>query len=239
MKNKIDYTSTFKSIMNDAEKFNEHNDCAVKAVAIATGADYGTVHGIMKSFGRRNRTGTNMHSVTAPTLKKLGFKMVKVPLIDFTSRYHGKWSESKTITTKHPRRFPLVWGKGVYLLRTARHILPCVSGTVHDWTQERSLRVREVYRVEKLDNGFSVPTPERPKAVGTAARLVALSGSYVTVVTDAADNPATRFRIKGKLEIVGDHVRIAVGTEGILRFRFGQVTRLDTPVHGEALITVR
>jgi hypothetical protein len=44
---------------------------------------------------------------------------------------------------------PLLPKKGRFLVRTARHILPCVNGEVIDWTDGRLNRIKEIYEVHQ------------------------------------------------------------------------------------------
>lgn len=123
----------FATAAQISAQYGERNDCAVKAVAIATGTDYRTVHALMKKHGRRDRKGTPV-PITFKVLKELGFKTVAVP---------PKARTVKTIA-------PTLTG-GAYLVRTAGHILAVRDGKAEDWTEGRRHRVQEVYRVERIE----------------------------------------------------------------------------------------
>lgn len=131
---------------NDASKaLNELNDCAVKAVSIATGVEYSVVHRIMKSLGRRNRCATKM-SIIDVTVEKLGFKKIDV-----------RFKVAARTISQVPRDRQLQDGN--FLVTTSRHILAVTDGVVQDWTKGRQHRVREVARIVPMDQ------PERVNVV--------------------------------------------------------------------------
>jgi len=60
--------ASFAAIKADASKFNERNDCSIKAVAFACNVDYLTAHDALRRAGRRNRQGattTTIHRAVA------------------------------------------------------------------------------------------------------------------------------------------------------------------------------
>ena len=126
----------------------ENNDCAVRAVAAATGRAYDEVHALFKAAGRRDaaRTAT---SITRHVLKLLGYEMRAVWIQDIISQYPGNHARVlKSVTTHHPDRFNKVWANGkTYLMFTPGHILAVVNGVNHDWTRGRALRATALHEV--------------------------------------------------------------------------------------------
>lgn len=129
----------------------EHNDCAVKAVAVATQTSYEEVLRRMTEFGRKSRRGTPMH-VTDQVVHSLGYRMVRVHMMEMIAKYPMPHrAVLKTVTSHHPQRFNRVWTDGnTYLLRTARHILAIVNGVNVDWSKGQALRGHALYRIEKM-----------------------------------------------------------------------------------------
>lgn len=130
---------------------SEHNDCAVRAVAAATGRAYDEVHALFKAEGRRDARRTPT-SITWEVLKQLGFRVEYRHAVDFIRQYPGSHATAlKSVTTHHPDRFPAAWKNGkTYLMFTPGHILAIVNGTNHDWTRGRALRAKSIYEVLPL-----------------------------------------------------------------------------------------
>jgi len=137
-----------------AQKLGETNDCAVKAVSIATGTPYEQVHALMKKHGRRDCRGTYM-STTNSVLKELGVeskwedaprqapKTVKrggVYGLTLITETRSRYTVS-TIAKALPKR-------GRFILETSTHLLAFVNGRVEDWTEGRRHRVLRVIRVK-------------------------------------------------------------------------------------------
>lgn len=141
-------TDVFLSMCEDAKELGEHNDCTVKAIAIATGVEYSKVHAELKKVGRKNNKGATIWQMQRACVA-LGFKMVSVPKKNFLDKY-PKSANLKNITTHHPEKFNKVWKDGKkYIFSTARHVAAVINGVNHDWTVGRSLRVQVVYEVVK------------------------------------------------------------------------------------------
>ncbi len=126
----------------------ERNDCAVRAVAAATGRPYDEVHALFKAEGRRD-AGRTPTGITWAVLKQLGFRTEHRGAHTFINRYPGSHRTAlKSVTTHHPDRFQGVWADGkTYLMFTPGHILAIVNGVNHDWTRGRALRATAIYEV--------------------------------------------------------------------------------------------
>lgn len=119
----------FQTCQAEARAIAERNDCAVKAVAIATQTPYDEVHMLYRDRGRKRGRRTPM-KLTHEVLAELGADALP------TDR------KAATVATV-PRAYP----SGSYLIRTSGHILACVDGKVEDWTAGRRHRVLEVLRI--------------------------------------------------------------------------------------------
>lgn len=122
-----------------SKMLKETKDCAVKAIALATGVHYVDVHSLMASKGRKPRKGTLNH-ITYAALRHLGFVYESVPF------------RSKTIRTLE-REFK--YRPGTYLVWVNRHILVLKDGHILDWTQGRQHRIK---RVEQIRSKYDVAT---------------------------------------------------------------------------------
>ena len=70
-------SSILDRMIRASKNVNETNDCAVKAVAIVTGVDYGRAHILFSAFGRVHGKGTPFR-ITAQVMDELGFVAVKI-----------------------------------------------------------------------------------------------------------------------------------------------------------------
>lgn len=125
----------FSMVTEDSERFNEKNDCAVKAVALATGKPYADVRARMMRIGRRPKKGTPIW-VTEAVLREYGYKMV----------LETRFPHARTPITA-ARTMPK---RGVYLIRTRRHILCYRAGKIQDWTDGRRHRITAIWKIVRL-----------------------------------------------------------------------------------------
>lgn len=128
---------SIKAVFRDSRSMNEHDDCAVKALALSTALSYSDAHALLKKHGRKNRAGTGFQAITRPAFREAGYA-----LIDVTSKI-----EAKTVRTFSRLNLPM---SSNYVIRTARHILAARSNVVLDWTDGRMHRIIEVYKVVKI-----------------------------------------------------------------------------------------
>jgi len=129
----------------------ENNDCAVKALAIVTGADYATAHAALAAAGRKRGKGTTQPQQIA-ALKRLGFRRVAAPYT------------SKTVKTlaREMRCVP-----GVYTAHVRSHVLAIKDGAVLDWTAGRQHRMKALYRIVPIDGAKFDPF-KRQQTLGVA-----------------------------------------------------------------------
>jgi hypothetical protein len=145
-------TDKFNELRHKATVHNESNDCAVKALAIVTDADYSLVRNLLALRGRKPRRGTNRYE-SWQVLEELGFTSVVVPTQQFIDKYPSPHCKVlKNVTTHHPDRFPDVWRDGnTYLLYSRGHVGALVNGENHDWTRGSAKRVYMIRRIIKKE----------------------------------------------------------------------------------------
>jgi hypothetical protein len=141
-------SEVFAAHLAQGRDMGERNDCAVRAVAAATGRSYDEIHAMFKAEGRRDARGTPT-TITWAVLKQLGFRTEYRAAREFIAQYPGSHATAlKSVTTHHPDRFKGVWANGkTYLMFTPGHILAIVNGVNHDWTRGRALRATGIYEV--------------------------------------------------------------------------------------------
>ena len=118
-------------LVNESDRYNEKNDCAVKALAIVCKVSYAKAHRVLEKHGRKKGHGTN-GSVLQSSLKELGFKLV---------RANGT---GKTFKTYKPN------ASGDFLIMSKSHVVACTHGIIRDWSNGTTRRVFLQFKVEKV-----------------------------------------------------------------------------------------
>ena len=125
----------FNQLERNMATKGERNDCAVKALAIATRQSYNVAHTALAMHGRDDRAGTYPQQTYAAT-EMLGFSVREV-----WNRYDAeRGCTVRTVGNKFP--------KGTYYVHVRGHILALVNGEVEDWTKGQR---RDVLRVSKVE----------------------------------------------------------------------------------------
>jgi hypothetical protein len=126
------------------------NDCAVKALAVATGFSYDDCHSFLELHGRKRGCGTH----TALILNRQNGCF---PELGF--RAHGliSWSrptpavEAGTFKTGVTlRAFARAFPQGSYLVTVSGHALSVVDGVVYDGSAKDLRRIRNAWQIERL-----------------------------------------------------------------------------------------
>lgn len=126
---------TYKTCVVAAESKKENNDCAVKAVAIATGVGYEKAHAVFAKLGRKPRHGVSwgqiVKAIEECTGRGVSYDQIFKPN---GSRYTGK-----TIGKALP--------KGRYILIFRAHAAAMVDGVIEDWTDGRKKHILGYWKV--------------------------------------------------------------------------------------------
>lgn len=128
---------TYKHCQAESVNRKEHNDCAVKALAITAGIPYGKAHDIMRIMGRKNGRGFRHRGIYDMVTK---YTMA----VKLAGRQAGKLEyptgyTMRTITERCQH--------GSYLVFMRGHVAAVVNGEVMDWTKGRLHRVTSIMRV--------------------------------------------------------------------------------------------
>jgi len=145
------FSVDFMNLQRESQyRFNETNDCTVKALAIACELPYSTAHALLKAKGRKDRHGFHMYKVY-DVARELGFEERRIwDHQEFISKYPGIHKNLRHVTTHHPRRFPKAFDPSkTYMLLTTggRHVLVVKGGKVHDWTVNTSMRISSIVEI--------------------------------------------------------------------------------------------
>ena len=126
----------FEDLWHVAQNYyHETNCCTVIAVATVLNQSFGKARYKMQKAGRVARKGT-IADVYHQVIKRSGYELTWV---DGFQGHHVKSMGQKL-------------GKGTYLVQVRGHVLAVVDGVINDWSKDRSLRVRTVYKVTKNES---------------------------------------------------------------------------------------
>ena len=127
-------STTYRTVLESSNKFNETADCGVISMSIATGKSYEECHKAFKKAGRKDRRGVNLQMIE-DVLSEFGFSNKhKACLLEF----------GKRITVNQAGKY---LKDGNYIAVTRNHALAIVNGVVHDWTEGRRHQVKFFYKI--------------------------------------------------------------------------------------------
>lgn len=124
----------FNTVKVGSSEKREHNDCAVKALAIAAEIPYDEAHALFKRHGRKNRRATPLNIILKATHEirpNCDFKNIRKP--------DGRKYTARTIGEALP--------KGNYMVLFRGHIAAMVNGCIEDWSDGRCLRVEAIFEM--------------------------------------------------------------------------------------------
>lgn len=132
----------FAELKAVSKEYNEHNDCAVVAVAVSCDVSYEKAHAAVKEAGRKDRRRCWFNDHCRPAIEALGFEIIE-------ETFPGK-----TVVTLE--RDLKRYARGRRFFITVRsHFLAFDGEEIVDWTKGRRNRIAKVYRVKRVN------TPER------------------------------------------------------------------------------
>ena len=130
-------TKLYQKLKKESDKLNEHNDCAVKAIAIACNIKYKDAWNLAKKFGRRYRGRTNSLQTTYPAIRSKGFTCSILE--------NHKMNKAKTVRSLKQ----LIPSRGVFLVFVRGHVFGVRGGEIHDWSEGRCHRIKLIMRISK------------------------------------------------------------------------------------------
>ena len=128
----------------------QRNDCTVRALALACGVTYDSAYDELAEAGRRCGRGFEF-GTWAGTAHFAGrtFRWIGFPAVKGQQRMNPAG-----FADQHPR--------GRYILKTAKHVLACVDGMLHDTAAPDPGRcVYGAWAVETADPGRTGPSSPR------------------------------------------------------------------------------
>lgn len=104
------------------------NDCTVRAIALATGADYDFAYDTLKEAGRKCSRGFHFRKwAKDQSFNGFTFEWMAFPAVKGERRMN-------------PMSFYKLFPQGRYIAKTARHVFAVIDGVVHDSWEQRADR---------------------------------------------------------------------------------------------------
>ena len=112
---------------------NESNDCAVRAMTLATGRPYAEVHAAMKKYGRPDRRGTSWETIKWAARNLIGSD-VEIAYVEpnyqlIGNPWNRRWNAAGRPTLA---RFTAEHRRGAYVVIIKGHALALVDGVQLD-----------------------------------------------------------------------------------------------------------
>jgi len=147
---------SYARVSLDSDRHNEANDCSIKAVALLLELSYSEVHTAFTQAGRKPRHGTYNHTLDK-ALKLLGYRRLLMPpsylkriIAQYPAPYNLRYKNCTTYHAQHPL-FTHAWqGLPPLLLQTSGHHAAFKDGRVHDWSDNKRLRIIEASQLYPL-----------------------------------------------------------------------------------------
>ena len=142
----------FTALRSETASRGEHNDCTVKALAVAARIPYSEAHEALRRRGRRNRKGFYTYEIVKE-LDERGFTVKKINIERFMSEWYPRsLKHLQNITLRHFVKFPSIFGEYRFLAKVKGHVAMYDGGNgLVDWSVNSSKRVTDLYMV--LDVG--------------------------------------------------------------------------------------
>lgn len=133
---------TFDDLRQAQALHNEHNDCTVKALAVAGGMSYAKAHGICKAHGRRYKRGMSTYQVLQMLDKEYKVDRLLSPEMQRLKDSIGVKHLTANNITKALKRCGY-GDRNVYAM-TCDHAIGIRQGQVIDWTEGRRNRIKSL-----------------------------------------------------------------------------------------------
>jgi hypothetical protein len=150
----------YREVQLDVAAHSENQDCMVRALTLLTSKPYKEVNDALIAAGRKPRKGTAW-IVACSAMNAMGFKLEQLTNAEYKAiiaRYPGVHKNLNSITTHHPRRFAKVWADMEPLLFDLdEHVAAFKNGELHDWSSNKALRVKALYRLLPLEPVVDAP----------------------------------------------------------------------------------
>ncbi len=133
---------TYEECLKVSKEFNELNDCAVIAVAVAGGIPYETSHSLLRELGGRENRKPARYSAVSATLMLIGATEKHLDIEELKKSNGGRGLTPNNIV-------PLLDATKTYVAYVKGHVFTVRKGKLEDWTAGRKFKVLQVVEVSR------------------------------------------------------------------------------------------
>ena len=144
----MEQVSLYRQLLVEMREMGDKNGCAPLAVAAAADIDYKTAYEKFRALGRKKRHGSHPGMILR-VMKGLGFRLQKINPQFFIAKYPKSAPKGRCITPKQVAKYPEAFKGGTYIVRVRGHVYTIKNAEVIDWSEGRSHRSLEIFRVER------------------------------------------------------------------------------------------
>jgi hypothetical protein len=115
---------------------HENNDCAVVALALATGCVYHSAYWQLRRLGRQDNTATEL-DILLKACRLAGYRLRKVKTTQKTTK--TLHNDDKLVDNE------------IYLVVTYNHVATMLNKTIECYCRNKNYRILSVYRMRKIE----------------------------------------------------------------------------------------
>lgn len=115
---------------------HEANDCAVVALALATGCIYHSAYWQLRRLGRQDNAATELDTLLK-ACRLAGYRLRKV--------------KTTQKTTKTLNKDKQLLDNEIYLVVTCDHVATMLNKTIECYCKDKNYRIQSVYRMRKIE----------------------------------------------------------------------------------------
>jgi hypothetical protein len=127
---------TYELLKQESLMVHEANDCAVIALALATGSTYDSAYWRLRRLGRQDNAATEL-DIILKACRLAGYRLRKIK------------TTQKTTKTLH--NDVLVLDNECYLVVTSNHVATMLNKRVECYGKDKNYRIQSVYRLRRIE----------------------------------------------------------------------------------------
>ena len=128
----------YETLNKSTEYRSEKRDCTVVALALLSGEEYKDAYAALELAGRKRNCGAYTYQ-TMEAFKILDVELTQLPSISIRQKNGSRYTP-KTIGKRYQ--------KGKFLCRSHGHMFALIDGVVEDWSRNRRLHIKQMWKVE-------------------------------------------------------------------------------------------
>jgi hypothetical protein len=127
---------SYQLMKHESLMVHEKDDCAVVALALATGCVYHSAYWQLRRLGRQDNTATEL-DILLKACRLAGYRLRKIK------------TTQKTTKTLHKDKQLL--DNEIYLVVTCNHVAAMLNKRIECYCKDKKYRIQSVYRMRKIE----------------------------------------------------------------------------------------